>query len=99
MTGQADPDLISLDEGEADAIILALSLHAELVLMDDRAGVAAARSKGLTVAGTLGILDVAASRGLIDIAVAVSRLKATNFRYRSELLDALIARHSRAEEP
>jgi predicted nucleic acid-binding protein len=83
----------SLDQGEADALNLAMSLHAELVLMDDRAGVSVARAMGLTVVGTLGILDLAASRGLVDITDAVARLKETNFRYRPGLLDALVARH------
>jgi predicted nucleic acid-binding protein len=92
---EADPFLSSLDQGEADAIALALALSAELVLMDDRAGVAVARAKGLRVVGTLGILELAADRGLIDITAAVSRLKETNFRYRPELLDALVARHRR----
>lgn len=63
-----DPTLHRLDRGERAAIGLALSLRADLVLMDDRTGVAVARDKGLTVTGTLGILDLAASRGLIDIA-------------------------------
>jgi predicted nucleic acid-binding protein len=67
--------------------------------MDDRAGVAVARSKGLTVAGTLGVLELAADRGLIDITTAVFRLKGTNFRYRPELLDALVARHPRNRTP
>lgn len=83
----------SLDQGEADVIDLAMSLHAELVLMDDRAGVAATRAIGLTVVGTLGILDLAASRGLVEITDAVARLKDTSFRYRSGLLDALVDRH------
>jgi hypothetical protein len=39
----------------------------------------------------LGILDLAVQRGLIDLASAVARLKATNFRYRPEILDALLA--------
>jgi predicted nucleic acid-binding protein len=83
----------SLDRGEADAIALAVSLRAELILMDDRAGVAVARAQGFATAGTLGILDLAANRGIIDIREAITRLKATNFRYRPEMLDALVARH------
>lgn len=90
---QDDPALDKLDDGEADAIALALAIGADLVLMDDRAGVAVARAKGLTVIGTLGILDRAAGRRLIDLADVVARLKATNFRYRPALLDALVARH------
>jgi predicted nucleic acid-binding protein len=93
-----DPVFRKLDDGEADAIALALALGADLVLMDDRAGVAAARAKGLNVIGTLGVLDLAAGRQRIDIADVVTRLKATNFRYRPALLDALVARH-RGNEP
>jgi predicted nucleic acid-binding protein len=54
-----------LDEGETAAIALAISLDADLLLMDDRKGVIAARGKGLRVTGTLGVLDLAASRGLV----------------------------------
>ena len=81
----------ALDEGERAAIALAVAIGAELILMDDRAGVAAAYRHGLTVTGTLGVLDLAARRGLIDLAAAFGRLKATNFRYRPEIMDALLA--------
>ena len=94
-----DPYLASLDAGEAAAITLALSLPADLVLMDDRAGVAAARAKKLNVIGTIGVLDRAAMRRLIDVADAVARLKATNFHYRPALLDELVARHREGEAP
>lgn len=83
----------ALDAGERAAIALAMSIGADLILMDDRAGVAAARRHGLSVTGTLGVLDLAAKRGLIDLATALTRLKATNFRYRPEILDALLAQH------
>lgn len=82
-----------LGEGERAAIALARSIGATLLLMDDRAGVEAARSEGLEATGTLGVLARAASRGLVDLPRAVERLKATNFRYRPELLDALLDRH------
>src|ERR1051326_3195604 len=58
----------SLDEGERAAIALAASIGADLILMDDRAGVAAARRHGLSVTGTLGVLDLAARHGLVDLA-------------------------------
>jgi hypothetical protein len=35
----------------------------------------------------------AAQSGLVDLPTAFERLEATNFRYRSELLDALLAQH------
>src|SRR5438067_1253926 len=78
----AAADSTALDRGERAAIALALSLKAEIVLMDDQDGVAVARGNGLTVMGTLGILDLAARRELIDLAEAFERLKVTNFYYR-----------------
>jgi predicted nucleic acid-binding protein len=72
---------------------LAASLHADLLLMDDRKGVNAAQKKGLRVTGTLGILDLAAQRGLADFAQAVEQLRQTNFRIPHALLDALLEEH------
>ena len=89
----ADPTLEHLDTGEAAVILLALDCKASLVLMDDRAGASAARSHGLTVTGTVGVLDRAASRGMTDLPAAVARLRETNFRYRPALLNELLARH------
>jgi predicted nucleic acid-binding protein len=85
--------LEGLDEGEKAAIGLAESLGADMLLMDDREGVMAARRKGLRVTGTLGILDLAAERGLADFAKAVERLRRTNFRRPEALLDALLKKH------
>ena len=84
-----------LDSGEQAALALADSLHAGLLLMDDRKGVAAALARGLGTIGTLGVLDLAARRGLTDLARALARLKATNFRIAPKMLDELLARHQR----
>jgi predicted nucleic acid-binding protein len=84
----------SLDVGERTTIELAGVLDADLVLMDDRDGVAFARAQGFAVTGTLGVLDLAAQRGLIDLIEAFTRLKATTFYYRQGLLDALLAQHA-----
>jgi predicted nucleic acid-binding protein len=75
-----DASLKGIDAGEKAAIQLAVSLLADLLLMDDRKGVNAAQRKGLRVTGTLGILDLAAQRGLSDFAQAVEQLRHTNFR-------------------
>jgi len=80
-----------LDRGEQDAILLALHLKADLVLMDDREGVEEARRLGLAVTGTLGVLDRAAERGLIHLPSAIARLRHTNFRIDPALLDRLLA--------
>ena len=54
---------------------------------------------GFAVTGTLGILDLAARRGLIRLKEVVERLKATSFRCRSDVLDALLARHPQDDNP
>jgi predicted nucleic acid-binding protein len=84
-----------LDPGESAAITLALAVRADLVLMDDREGVSVARGEGLAVTGTIGVLDIAARRSLVDLAQAFERLKATSFYYRQGLLDAILDAHRR----
>ena len=79
--------------GERAAIELAQSIGARLLLIDDRAGDMVARARGLETTGTIGVLLRAAQSGLVDLPTAFERLKATSFRYRSELLDALLAQH------
>lgn len=86
-----DPALAKLDPGERAAIALAAAAGADTVLIDDRAGVAAARARGLEAIGTLGLLQRGARRGLLDLPNALARLVATNFHIRQELLDALLA--------
>jgi predicted nucleic acid-binding protein len=83
---------LSLDEGERATIALADAIDADLILMDERDGVAFARGQGFAVTGTLGVLDLAAQRGMIDLVQAFTRLKTTTFHYRQGLLDALLAR-------
>jgi predicted nucleic acid-binding protein len=93
-----DPSLQPLDDGERAAIALALTLKADLVLMDDRAGVAVARAKGFAVTGTLGLLDLGARRRLLKLDEAFARLKATNFRYPPEIMDALLAQEDKEQK-
>jgi predicted nucleic acid-binding protein len=88
----ADPLVLTfLDRGERDAILLALELKADLLLMDDREGVEEAVRLGLVVTGTLGVLDRAADKGLLDLADAFRRLRTTNFRASPTLLDRILA--------
>lgn len=88
-----DPALLKLDSGERAAIALTRSVKADGILMDDRAGVVAARALGFAVVGTLGVLDAAARRGLVDLAEALERLRKTTFRRTEELFDAMLKRH------
>jgi predicted nucleic acid-binding protein len=93
-----DPALQKIGAGERAAIALALSSRADLVLLDDRRGVAAAYAAGLEVVGTIGVLDRGADRGLVDLPAAVARLHQTNFRCRPDMLDALLAQR-RTKKP
>lgn len=84
------PQVGALDDGEAAAISLAISISADMVLIDEREGFRVAQVSGLRVTGTLGVLLRAAQRGLVDLGVALERLRQTNFRYRSEMFEALL---------
>jgi predicted nucleic acid-binding protein len=66
-------------------------VKADLVIMDEREGVGEARRLGLVVTGTLGVLDRAAERRLVDLTSAVAALRQTNFRIDPSLLDQLLA--------
>jgi len=79
-----------LGQGEAAAIALAAERHAELLLIDERIGRQVAIDRGLAVAGTLGIVADAASRGWLSFDTAVERLLGeTNFRVSAEVIDRL----------
>lgn len=57
-----------LDAGEAAALALGVSLHADLVLLDELRGRMIARRLGLTVTGTLGLVVRAKRSGMIPAA-------------------------------
>lgn len=56
----------TLGTGEAEALALALEIHADAVLIDESAGRAVARGLGLVPIGVLGILLRAKQRGLVQ---------------------------------
>ncbi len=82
-----------IDAGEQAAIRLARQSGADLLLMDDRKGAQAASKLGLRVTGTLGVLDLAASRGLTDFVKAIGQLRETNFRMPQALVESLMEKH------
>jgi predicted nucleic acid-binding protein len=84
--------LEKLQAGERAAILLAESISAELLLLDEKSARRAAAERGLRITGTLGVLGVGAERGLVDIPAAIDRLRKTNFRYSPALLKATLDR-------
>ena len=85
-----DSSLQALDSGERAAIVLAESISADLLLIDDRAGAILAQRRGLAVTGTLGVLDLASQTGLLRLQDAFVLLQKTNFRYPPSLMEILL---------
>lgn len=55
-----------LDTGEAEAIVLALETHAEMLVMDERVGRETARHLGVRCIGLIGVLIAAKRRRLVS---------------------------------
>ncbi len=84
---------IDLDAGETDCINLGLSQgeHA-LLILDERAGRAVAREKGLRIIGTAAIIGLAKKQGLIASAREIFEvLHASDFRITAAVINQVLA--------
>lgn len=89
--------LEAVDEGEAEAILLAEGLRPDvLLLIDDRDGRQEATRRGIATTGTLGVLNDAAGRGFLDLEEALARLGQTTFRASPALIAALAEQAGRS---
>jgi len=86
----ADASLDVLDAGEREAILLAQELSADLLLVDDKQARQAALDLHLSITGTIGVLDQAARRNLIDLRSAIDELQKTNFHISEDLIRKLL---------
>jgi predicted nucleic acid-binding protein len=80
-----------LDVGEAEAIVLAEQKHCP-ILIDEADGRKIAREKGLMITGLIGVLEVGAELGYIDLAACFAALRQTRFRIHPNILDEALKR-------
>ena len=81
-----------IDDGEREAIALAVELGADAILIDDHRGRREAEALRCVAVGTLGVLANAADRGLVELPLALERLRATNFRADNRLIEQILNR-------
>jgi predicted nucleic acid-binding protein len=80
-----------LAAGEIAAIALAAEVQAARLIIDEYRGRKAAIERGLTVVGTVGVQELAAEMGLIELKGAFERVKQTDFWISHKLLDERLA--------
>jgi predicted nucleic acid-binding protein len=79
-----------LGPGEREAILLAMEVKSDFVVLDDHQARAAAREHGLPVTGTLGLLVRAKHQGLISEVRPLMQEMVAAGHYASDRLQALI---------
>ncbi len=84
-----------LQAGERAAILLAESIEADIIVIDEKAARQIASQRGLSVTGVLGVIGEAASLGLVDLTQAIDRLRKTSFRCSPALFKATLERYGR----
>jgi predicted nucleic acid-binding protein len=77
----------ALHAGKLAAISLARELKADLLLIDEMRGRQVAAERHIPFTGTIGVLELAAEQGLLDLEDAFARVKKTDFWVSPELLD------------
>lgn len=83
--------LTFLDQGESEAIALAIELQADYLLMDEKEGRQEARARAIPVIGTLGLLLEAKKRGLIpNVKTKMDALRNINYWISEELYQQVL---------
>jgi predicted nucleic acid-binding protein len=85
---------VTLHRGEREAILLAETLRADVLLIDDQIGRTIALGRSLPLSGTLGVLERADTVGLVsDFPQVLKQLKASGFFFTDSLEQQLLQRH------
>ena len=82
-----------LQAGERAAISLAVSIKADILIIDEKAARLIAGQRGLSVTGVLGVIGEAATLELVDLTLAIDRLRRTSFRCSPALFKATLERY------
>jgi predicted nucleic acid-binding protein len=91
---QATAFPVTLHRGEREAILLAETLRADVLLIDEQSGRTIALSQNLPLSGTLGVLERADTKVLVnDFPQILRRLKASGFFITEALEYQLLERH------
>jgi predicted nucleic acid-binding protein len=90
---------LRLGAGEREALSLAQELRPDLLLLDDLEAREEAEHRDFAVMGTLGVLELAAERGLLDFPAAITKLKATSFHMPVQLVQDMLARDAARKRP
>lgn len=89
----ADQELGRIGAGEREAITLASEHRPDvLLLIDEAKGRQVASRRNFRIIGILGVLELAAANGLLDLPSAVERLRRTTFYVAPSLLRTLLDR-------
>ena len=90
----------SLGGGESEAISLALELHADHLVVDEKAARHLAKDLGLNVIGTLGVLLAAKRRGLITaVRPLIDALLEQNFWISPQLVERALVEIGEGAKP
>ncbi|WP_297509270.1 DUF3368 domain-containing protein [Thermococcus sp.] len=86
-----------IEIGEAEAIVLAKELEADLILLDEKIPRIIAKSLGLNVTGSLAVLFLAWRRGLIDedMGDLLRELRSKGVYFSDEVVKALKEKYAR----